>query len=442
MFVDDEAVKRLLGQGYLSWLNAIVSVLGARVLGSGAAFLGNILVARHLEPAGYGQFYLLFTIMTVVAGLTGPGLDTSLVRFASKHLHTDREASFAYFTVMFYMKCVVFVTTMLLGVIAAKPLLRLLFSSDEVTSVTVAAVTLAFFGGAAVSMWGFAQSYFQSRQQFGRYAGFEFFSSTLRLGLVVLLILLDVRRIWAYLAVYVAAPTAMWGVSWLLLPRRVFTADATMAVTRELLAFAKWVLLATFFTTLTQRLDLLLLGMFRLPQETLGCYGAAVSLVLLGELVLLTFYNVLLPKASALKNASDLRRFIGSFRVPSLFFCLGMSLLMPFAETLRHLFFGEKYVGTELYFLILLTGIIVSLGCAPAVTSLYSLGRSHLIAAFEGGRFVCTLALGLYIVPRYGAVGMAWVVTGTRAVMSALMYLVAHQEVKRLTVAEYMGGDG
>jgi len=303
-------------------------------------------------------------------------------------------------------------------------------------------VTLAFFGGAAVSMWGFAQSYFQSRQQFGRYAGFEFFSSTLRLGLVVLLILLDVRRIWAYLAVYVAAPTAMWGVSWLLLPRRVFTADATMAVTRELLAFAKWVLLATFFTTLTQRLDLLLLGMFRLPQETLGCYGAAVSLVLLGELVLLTFYNVLLPKASALKNASDLRRFIGSFRVPSLFFCLGMSLLMPFAETLRHLFFGEKYVGTELYFLILLTGIIVSLGCAPAVTSLYSLGRSHLIAAFEGGRFVCTLALGLYIVPRYGAVGMAWVVTGTRAVMSALMYLVAHQEVKRLTVAEYMGGDG
>lgn len=442
MFADAEAMKRLWGKGYLSWLNQIVSVLGARILGSGAAFLGNILVARHLEPAGYGQFYLLFTIMTVVAGLTGPGLDTSLVRFASKHIHSDRDAAFSYFSVMFYMKCLVFVVTMTVGVIAAGPLLRLLFSAGGAPSVTASAVVLAFFGGAAVSMWGFAQSYFQAYQHFGRYAGFEFFSSTLRLGLVVLLILLGVGAIWAYLVVYVAAPTVMWLISWLFLPRRAFTANATIAVTRELLAFAKWVLLATLFTTLTQRLDLLLLGMYRVPEETLGCYGAAVSLVLLGELVLLTFYNVLLPKASALKNPSDLRRFIGSFRIPSMLFCLGMSLLMPFAETLRHLFFGEKYLGTELYFLILLSGIIVSLGCAPAVTSLYSLGRSHFIAAFEGIRFVAALAIGLYVVPRYGAVGMAWVMAGTRAVMSAVMYVVAHQDVKRLTIAEYMRGDG
>ncbi|MBP8128002.1 MAG: oligosaccharide flippase family protein [Candidatus Hydrogenedentes bacterium] len=441
MFADAEAVKRLLGKGYLSWLNEIVSVLGARVLGSGAAFLGNILVARYLEPARYGQFYLLFTIMTIVAGLTGPGFDTSLVRFASKLLQSDSNAAFSYFSVMFRMKCAVFAITMLAGMLAAAPLLRLLFPAGDAASVTRHAIVLAFFGGAAVSMWGFAQSYFQACQHFGRYAGFEFFSSTLRLCLVVLLILLDVRTVWAYLGMYVAAPTAMWFISWLFLPRRAFLAGATVAVTRELLAFAKWVLLATLFTTLTQRLDLLLLGMFRVPEETLGCYGAAVSLVLLGELVLLTFYNVLLPKASALKNPSDLRRFIGSFRIPSLLFCLGMSLLMPFAETLRHLFFGEKYLGTELYFLILLSGIIVSLGCAPAVTSLYSLGRSHFIAAFEGFRFVAALALGVYVVPRYGAVGMAWVMAGTRAVMSAVMYVVAHQDVKRLTIAEYMRGD-
>jgi len=54
---------------------------------------------------------------------------------------------------------------------------------------------------------------------------------------------------------------------------------------------------------------------------------------------------------------------------------------------------------------------------------------------------VAALALGVYVVPRYGAVGMAWVMAGTRAVMSAVMYVVAHQDVKRLTIAEYMRGD-
>lgn len=441
MYTNSDTYRRILGQGYLAWISAIVSVLGVRILSSGAAFLGNILVARHLEPAGYGQFYLLFSIMTIVAGLTGPGFDTSLVRFASKHLRSDPEASFSYFTVMFYVKCLVFLATMAAGALFARPLLRLLFTADGGAQMSPWIITLAFFGGAAVSMWGFSQSYFQAQQKFNHYAGFELISSSLRLALVVMLIHFGVMNVLIYLAAYAAAPAAMWAVSWLLLPPKAYSAPASMKVTRELMGFAKWVLLATLFTTLTQRMDLLLLGAFRVPEETLGCYGAAVSLVLLGELVLLTFYNVLLPKASALHNPSELRQFIGSFRIPSMLFCLAMSLLMPFAGSLRELFFGDKYLGTELYFVVLLCGIIVSLGCAPAVTSLYSLGRSHLIAGFEAFRFVCTLAIGIYVVPRYGAHGMAWVMAGTRGVMSAAMYLAAHQEVKRLTIAEYMRGD-
>ena len=438
MYWENETVRRILGKGYVAWMSAIVSVLGVRILSSGAAFLGNILVARHLEPAGYGQFYLLFSIMTIVAGLTGPGFDTSMVRFASKHLNTEPEKAFSYISVMFYIKCAVFMITMAGAFVLARPLTNLLLSGEHGTAVSQWTIPLAFFGGAAVSMWGLSQSYFQARQKFNHYAGFEFLSSSLRLGMVFALVAMNVTSVMVYLAAYAMAPSILWLLSWALLPARTYTSPVSMQVMRELMAFAKWVLLATFFTTLTQRLDLILLGVFRVPEETVGCYGAAVSLVLLGELVLLTFYNVLLPKASALHSPSELRQFIGSFRIPSLMFCLGMSLLLPFATELRQLFFGDKYLGTELYFVVLLSGIIVSLGCAPAVTSLYSLGRSHLIAGFEGVRFLFTLALGIYVVPRYGAYGMAWVMASTRAVMSVFMYLVAHQDVKRLTIEEYM----
>lgn len=423
-------------KAYWGWLNAIVSVLGVRIVASGAAFLGNVFVARQLAPEGYGQFYLLFTIMTLVAGLTGPALDTSLVRFAARHIRPGEDASGPYFTLVFYIKCAVFALTMLLAAVLAGPLLKAFFGAAP-EGVSRGAIMLAFLGGASVALWGFAQSYFQAHQKFVRYAGFEFLSSTLRLALVAALIFLDYRNVLAYLCAYVAAPLLMAALSWLQLPRRVFLGRPRMAVGRELLGFAKWVVLAAFFTTLVQRLDLLLLGYFQTPKDELGRYSAAVSLVLVGELVLLTFYNVLLPKASALKEAGELRLFIGSFRLPSFVFCLAMGMLIPMAGLLRQIFFGEEYLGMELYFIVLLTGILVSLSCAPAVTALYAVGRSNIIAGFEGLRLVLSLAIGLYVAPRYGAIGIAWSMTAVRGGVSLITYIVAHQKVKRIMLEEH-----
>lgn len=432
-------LRQRSGGGYTAWLNAIVSVLGLRVIGSGIAFAGNILVARHLGPDLFGQFYLLFAIMSVVAGVTGPALDTSLVRFAARHIGGGPEAPDPYFKAMLYGKGIVFAGTMLLSLLLAGPLLALLFSDSGAPGVSRGAVVLAFFGGGAVSMWGFAQSYFQAYQRFNFYAGFEFCSSTLRLALIAVLYLAGVRHVVPFLAAYVAAPAAMWLFSWLLLPPRVFRASANARVAGELFRFLRWVLLATLFATVTQRLDLLLLGAYRVDEAVVGCYGAAVSLALLGELVLLTFYNVLLPKASALGSAGELRQFIGSFRLPSLLFCLLMSLLMYLAPWLSALFFGTAYQGTDTYFVVLLLGIITALACAPATTAIYALGRSRMMAGFEALRFALTLGLAIYVVPRHGAFGMAWVMTGVRASVSLAMYAVSHQMVKRLAMREHMG---
>ena len=437
----DSLIERW-GPGYFAWMNTFISVLGVRVVGSGVAFLCGVIVARHLGPTLFGQFYLLFTIMQIVAGMAGPAFDTSLVRFAARHIRPEEDTSAPYFKTMFYAKCGLLVLTMSVAFLLMAPLLRLLFTGEDgIREIPSYAILIAFAGGGATSMWGFAQAYFQAYQRFYTYAAFEFVSSCLRLSFVVALFLAGVSSVTPYLAAYVGAPLIMWGLSWLLLPWGLFRAHTSTAVAGELFRFARWVLVATIFTTLSQRLDLLLLGAFKLPENTVGHYSAAVSLVLLGELVLLTFYNVLLPKASAFKQVGELRQFIGSFRIPTLLMCLGMSMLMFAAPTLRALFFGEDYVGMELYFIILLSGIMVSLAAAPAATALYSVGSSHLMAFFEGLRFVGTLGLALLIVPRYGAVhgalAMACVTAGVRSSVSAALYIVAHQRIKRMTIQEY-----
>ena len=429
-----------LRRKHWAWLNAIVSVLGARSLAAAAAFIGNVLVARQLGDALFSQFYLLFSIMTIVAGLTGPAIDTSLVRFAAKLITPDRDDSPPYFKAVLGLKIIMLGLTVLVALALTRPILRTLFAfnPDDPYHVRYYYVLLAFAGGAVVSMWGFAQSYFQAHQRFKTYVGYEFFSALIRLLFIVLLVGAGTSRVLLFLICYVAAPFIMGCIAWTRLPRKLFTARTSPKVASEILQFGKWVLLATLFTTLTQRMDIILLNVdfFGETKDAVGRYSAALSIVLAGELVLLTTYSVLLPKASALKHAWELRAFIGQFRIPSLILCLLLTLTIPFSGYFVYYVLGTTYYGTHVYYNILILGVIVSIACAPTVTALYSLGYSGMAACLEGTRMVLTLIIGIYTVPRYGVWGMALTAGGIRVFTSIITYFIAHGTVRRAGLAE------
>lgn len=447
----------LLGAGYGAWLGALASVLGGRSLAAAAAFLGNFLVLLQLGPEVFATFYVLFTIMSLVAGLTGPAVDTTLVRFAARHRDDAGGGALPYFKLVFHLKMAVLACTMIAAFLVAGPLRELLFDSAAPRPATSGMVVLAIFGGAVVSVWGFAQSYFLVQEQFSRYAGYEFFSSLLRLGLVLGLLWGDVGNPLAYLTAYVAAPLTMALLSWTELPRALFRARANWPAAAELYAFGRWVILASVFTTLAQRSDILVLGYLGVPAHQLGLYSAAVAMVMAGELVLLTFHSVLLPKASMLRDPGYLRLFIGRFRIPAMLFGLALSFMVPLVAYATRLpgpppvdgplwawVFAlpsaHAYYGSGAYFTILLMGVIVTVACAPALTALYGLGHSGAICAFEGVRLALTLGVGLLCAQWYGAYGMAWAVAGVRAGISVVSYLVAHQWVKREMLRAYAEG--
>jgi O-antigen/teichoic acid export membrane protein len=423
---------------FIGWVSAVVSVLGARSFAAAAAFIGNVIVARHLGEAGFGHFYVLFSLMTIVAGVTGPAIDTSLVRCAVKHIGSDRDDSTPYFTAVFYVKVLLSILTVLVGWFYGDRIMQLLVQQGKSPyAIGQKSITLAFIGGAVVSLWGLSQSYFQAHQRFTMFSGYEFCSSLLRLGLVICLVALNVVYVPLYMIMYVAAPLTMMMVSWTHLPWRVFVTRPESHVLRELAVFGAWVFVATVFTTMTQRLDILMLKTANVAPETLGRYSAAVAIVLAGELVLLTFYSVLLPKAAAMKTAGELRQFIGQFRLPSLVFCLALTLAIPFSGLFCRIALGPNYEGTADYFSVLLVGVIVSLACAPTVTALYSLGYAWLSAIFEGTRLVLTFGLGLWAIDRHGAFGMACVMGGVRAATSLASYVIAHQTVKYRMIRDY-----
>ena len=186
-------------------------------------------------------------------------------------------------------------------------------------------------------------------------------------------------------------------------------------------------------------MDLFLLAYYRVAKDVIGHYAPALQLALLGDLVILTLFNVLLPKASKLRTASEVNSFVRRFRWPLLALGAGMLPSLVLAGPVARAIFGDAYTQTGSLFAILLLGTACAVACAPASTALYGLGRSHIIALLEGVRLVVLVVAGSYTVQRYGAIGIAWTVTIIKGTIGIVSYAVVHWEIKRGLTQERAG---
>jgi len=258
-------------------------------------------------------------------------------------------------------------------------------------------------------------------------------SAMVRLLLVVILLLLNTSNITPYLVVYIAAPMITAIVAWSYLPVQLFREPVQKEVAYELISFGKWVFMASIFTTLTQRLDLVLLNLsvMNIEREVIGYYSGAVSLVLAAELLVLTTYHVLLPKASSLQTASKLRLFLRRMLLPSLMGAFLILAAIPVMPLLTRLTLGNAYSATTPFLQVMMAGVAVALLAVPGVVTLYSLGYSRTIAVFETLRFLMTFGLGIAAIPVFGALGMAWVMTVSRALTAIGTWFAAYYVVSR-----------
>lgn len=413
-----------------SSLSAFGWVFAARLISSGLAFVGSVLLARKLQPALYGQYGILVNLMHIVIGFTGSALDTSLVRFAAGYISRDRDGTIPYFQAALRLKVLIAAGIVVVAAVGAKPLAGLFLGDHDGSGVFLVAIALV--GGALVTFLGFAQAYFQAHQKFRQYACFELATVALRWTCIILLLVVGCRSLGLVMVAYVAAPAIMAVAAWSFLPRGLATRENEAGpIVAELLHFAKWVVLASVFTVLAQRIDLLFLGAFGIRKESVGHYGAAVQLVLLGDIVILTLFNVLLPKTSRIRHPVAMRAFLQRLQVPMLVATAGMTPLLFLSGIAVRAAFGPAFDDAGGLFAVLLSGTLVALFTAPAGAAVYGLGRSHLIASLEGGKLFITAVGGLVAVPFFGVFGMAWTVTLAKGTIGALTYVVALREARR-----------
>lgn len=421
-----------------AWLGAFNSVLAVRGLACAATLAGIMVMGRYLGPARYGELVLLLVLMKVASELIGPALDTGLVRFAARAGLGDSDESLAYVRATLWFKLALGGMLLAAGVFLAKPFHALLFG--DASDIPAYAVTIAFAGAALTVLWAFAQSCFQARQQFGRYAGFELAMALVRLGLIVLVVMLARRLGWRpvscivlLIGAYAIAVAVTAGAASTRLPKGLLSTPAGLgAPARELLGFTKWVFAACCFTSLAHRMDIFLVNYIQLPKEAIGDYSGAVQLVLLGDLVILTLFNVLLPKASGLKTRAGMAAFLRGFRVPAVVACVAVIPVILLSGPIVWLTLGPEYALTAKLFSILVLGTLFSMGCAPAGTVLYGTGNSRAVALLEGLKLIGVVVIGIPMARAHGVFGMAWTLAAIKSTIGIATVFTAHRAISRM----------
>ena len=200
---------------------------------------------------------------------------------------------------------------------------------------------------------------------------------------------------------------------------------------RQLLGFSKWLWLGTGMVILYFQLDLLLVNRMSDALAT-GHYALAYNLSMRANVLVQSANMVLLPAASVLVTAADVRAYLRrSWRQVGLMTGL-LAAALVFADPFIRIVYGARFEAALVPFLIL--GLVVGLDVITMPVDLlaYPFDIPRLIALSNGLRLVLLLALAPLLIVEMGIAGAAVAKLVAKIVSSLLVFLITRQRFRKL----------
>lgn len=396
-------------------------------------FLNLVLMSvltRLLPPAEMGFYFLAFNLATFFSILGRGGLENTLLRFVAQANEPGQSARL----VSILKKGGVLVTTIILLTASIATLLipwlsTNLFHTDQLASnsyliaawsglLAIQFVTAETFRGFQEIKWAiwfggllavlisvviFSLSYL--------------FDMTLSLpsAIVILIIAILISNSLAVFALY----------------QKIHSLEQkdTNSVSYKELLDHSWPLLINALTLfLLSQSDLWLLGAFASEKEV-AVYGAASRLVLLTAMSLAIVNAVVPPLIARMHIQNDMARLENLLRtvaslaaIPAL---LVLLIFILFSETIMGLVYGEYYQAGSLVLVILCIGQVVNVLVGSCGYTLIMTGNRNITMSIS---IICTfmaIGLGVILVDKYGAVGLASAYSLAIGSQQILMWLFA-----------------
>jgi oligosaccharide repeat unit polymerase len=415
-------------------------VILGRVVGIGVTFLLNAVLARVLGPSGFGGYVLAATLAAVV-GLVGMvGFNEAFVRFISERLaHKNARGA----ALVVRKGLAISGVCMLVGA----PLAWIALTQFDVglaalgdirilaMLVVACAVLLALQQLGAEALRGFHQLRLASIFAGGQSGGL--LASILLLGLVMAGSVFAEPSLTQVLVWFFAALLLTLPITYVFLWRTARTAlreDASarrephVPTLRQMLAVGGTMMVIHTLAFVTQQADLWIAGAYCQPDEV-GLYGSA------RRLTLLTAMPVQIAMLAVISSIADLhvrgkQKYLQSLlrgtatlaAVPAL---LALTPILLAPGDVLALVFGDQYRGAEIPLVILALGYVPLIAFGNPVHALTMTGRHGIAMSVNLVTTCLLLAAGPLVVSRFGVNGLAYVSSGTLALQSTLLWLIA-----------------
>jgi O-antigen/teichoic acid export membrane protein len=391
-------------------------VLGGQAGLSVSRFAALLLVAHLVAPARFDECAIYASSSLVVGNLCELGIGISCLKFAAGATGPDWLRTVSRFLLLrLALTAAVIAAVFLLAPLASAKLLR----HPEYAT----ALRLACGSAAVASVSSFSLVLLQSRLQFARMAWLSASASILQ----ILPVLLVLRFHWSGVAsLFVGdALSRLWivAVNFSLLA-------AVLAAARQpgdrpswkpIAVFANWITLSTVIGSLYSYIPSIALSRWA-AASALGTYSLGMSLSGGFGLLTNTTSTVLLPEAVAANTPERRRSYLRSYFPGAAL--LGVALLIPtwFGGRLAAHLFPAAMPDAVRVFQLLATAHIALLVANPVQFLLYGAGRPEWCTASDALITVLFGAMAVWLVPAYGAVGVAWALlvaqTGIKAVLA------------------------
>jgi O-antigen/teichoic acid export membrane protein len=391
-----------------SELSTLVSsaalVLVGSLFGSFSKLLEQVIVARLLTPAAYGEVSVAIAVMSFSVTLSLVGLNQGMPRFMARY-DNPRDIRGTWITGL--LISVLVATVLALALLAGGDILmeRLFEESTPQALLVLFVAAIPFVAGQGLgigALRGFENTIYRTYARDLLYNG-------LRLATLVVLLLAGLGVLAAGYAYLIAGATAF-VVSHLFLNRLLSLRGEVTIRARELVRFSAPLVVASAVSKLLSQADTLMLTYF-LDSESVGLYNAAYPLAAGLPVILASFGFLYLPLTSRL-DADGKREEIDEVHklTTKWIFIAGFPVLLVFVAFPRDaiaIVFGGEYVEAGAALAVLAVGFFTSAAVGRCQDALSAFGYTGYILAVNTLAAVANIVLNLVLIPAYGVIGAA-----------------------------------
>lgn len=424
-----------------SLLRASTFVLIANAAGAFMGFAVLALLARSLDPASFGIFATLTTIIDIGLVVIDAILFAGVVIVASRHAVADPARSDMALKLGLVIRLPLVLAIALAGILGAGLVSQGLTGSAAWTG----EVRIVFLILPLLALQSYVVSTMQARQAFGILAVTTLYKNFFRLGAVAALFILGALSVSSAVTAFLVAAGLALSLSLVGAPRSYLRRPGLgKGVLAEIFHINKWMALAAL-GLLGARVDIVMLSRLA-PFEETGYYAAALQLCLVVTLASSALVTTLLPRTAQITGKDEMRR---HFRRCLPFVPLGLLGVLPVLAVsgwVVPLALGSSFSEAVAPFNLLMASAIFTLVTNPLLLLVFPMNLVPAYALMTLVQLALRVTANWYVMPAHGAAGAAAVDLAVKLVTIgiaiAALWLILKRRDGRAAPALPVGGQG